>query len=321
MNMKIFEKRLILPVLLVALALSGCVPDRTGSAPVRDARPVPTGRTVSQPPSPAVVPVAKPGEHVVRRGETLYAISRMYGVPVQQLVAWNNLSRPEQIEVGQLLRVATPEAVAEPLAPPGIQVEAAALPEVKYEPRGGKQAWSEEAWARLQPQAAINVAGEVPSATISRPEFSTLEANTPRANAPGANAPGASAPEVWMWPVRGAIISRFDEATGGDGKVRNKGIDIAGTPGTPILAAADGKVAYANNALRGLGNMVIIKHNDEYLTAYAHNRVILVQVGDTVKRGQKIAELGSSDTDRPKLHFELRKQGTPIDPLKYLPGL
>jgi lipoprotein NlpD len=305
MNKKILAKRLALPVLVAAVALSGCTTNRKSSAPVRDSRPVPTARTASKPSVVAVPVAARPGEHVVSRGETLYAISRMYGVPVHTLVAWNNLARPEQIEVGQVLRVAVPEAAAEPLASTGMQA-AAPLPEVKYEPRGGKEAWSEEAWARLQPQAAGSVAGSIPSATISRPELSTPEPN---------------ASEGWMWPVKGAIISRFDEATGGDGKVRNKGIDIAGTPGTPVLASAAGEVAYANNALRGFGNMIIIKHNNEYLTAYAHNRVILVKVGDTVARGQKIAELGSSDTDRPKLHFELRKQGTPIDPLKYLPGL
>jgi lipoprotein NlpD len=108
---------------------------------------------------------------------------------------------------------------------------------------------------------------------------------------------------------------------GGDGKVRNRGIDIAGAPGTPVLAAAGGKVEYVGSAVRGLGNLVIIKHNDEYLTAYAHNRVILVKERESVTKGQKIAELGSSDTDQPKLHFELRKQGVPVDPLKYLPGL
>jgi lipoprotein NlpD len=241
----------------------------------------------------------------VRRGETLYAVSRLYGVPVQSLIAWNNLSRPEQLEVGQTLRVAAPEVIAEPLAPPSVPVESANLPEIKREPRGGKEAWSEEAWARLHPQAA----GSVPTAaTMSTPELST----------PQAQESGAS--ESWMWPLKGTIISRFDDPTGSDGKVRNRGIDIAGAPGTPVLAASGGNVAYAGN-VRGYGNMVIIKHNDEYLTAYAHNRAILVQVGNTVTKGQKIAELGSSDTDRPKLHFELRKQGTPVDPLKYLPGL
>jgi lipoprotein NlpD len=220
---------------------------------------------------------------------------------VQTLIAWNNLARPEQLEVGQVLRVAPPEVTVEPLAPSGVPLETVRLPDVKHEPRGGKEAWSEEAWARLHPQAA----GSVPAATMSTPELSP---------------PPTPAASDWMWPIKGTIISRFDEPLGNDGKMRNRGVDIAGTPGTPILAAAGGSVAYAGS-VRGYGNMVIIKHNDEYLTAYAHNRVILVQTGNAVTKGQKIAELGSSDTDSPRLHFELRKQGTPVDPLKYLPGL
>ncbi|MDR2015850.1 MAG: peptidoglycan DD-metalloendopeptidase family protein [Azoarcus sp.] len=303
MNKELFSTRLFFPV-LVGVFVAGCT-HTTGSTPVRDSRPVPTSRAISQPPVAVVSPVARPGEHVVRRGETLYAVSRLYGVPVQDLIVWNNLSRPEQLEVGQTLRVAAPEVIAVPVAP----LEAASPPEIKNEPRGGKEAWSEEAWARLYPQTASNV----PAATISTPELSA----PPEPGAP----PESSASVSWMWPVKGTIISRFDEPTGSDGKVRNRGIDIDGTPGTPVLAAAGGKVVYAGSALRGLGNMVIIKHNDEYLTAYAHNRVILVQEGNTVAKGQKIAELGSSDSDRPKLHFELRKQGTPVDPLKYLPGL
>jgi len=271
-------------------------------------------RTAPKPPD-VIPPVVQPGEHVVRRGETLYAVSRLYGVPVQDLIAWNNLSRPEQLEVGQVLRVAAPEVVTAPLAPPPVPLEVANLPEVKREPLGGKETWSEEAWARLQPPGNAPVV-DTPVATISRPEFSVPEPITPQSVTPQ---PGASG--NWMWPVKGTIISRFDEATSSDGKLRNKGIDIAGTPGTPVLAAADGKVAWVGNAMRGFGNMVLIKHNDEYLTAYAHNRVILVKVDDTVTKGQKIAELGSSDADQPKLHFELRKQGTPVDPLKYLPGL
>ncbi|MCL2589702.1 MAG: peptidoglycan DD-metalloendopeptidase family protein [Betaproteobacteria bacterium] len=327
MNKEAFAKRLALPAVLPILAgmlvlSAGCTTQNSG-APVRDSRPVPATRTALKPPD-AIPPVAKPGEHVVRRGETLYAVSRLYGVPVQDLIAWNNLSRPEQLDVGQVLRVAAPEAVAEPLAPPPAPPDAASLPEIKREPRGGKEAWSEEAWARLQPQAQTagnELDAGMPVATISRPELSAPEPSAPEPSVPKSSAPEPSASGDWMWPVKGAIISQFDDPTGSGGKLRNKGIDIAGTPGTPVLAAAGGKVAYAGNAVRGFGNMVIVKHNDEYLTAYAHNRVILVKEGEAVNKGQKIAELGSSDTDRPKLHFELRKQGTPVDPLKYLPGL
>ena len=308
MNKKTFAKRLVLPVLTGVFVLSaGCV-EQSYNAPVRDSSPAPTARTTPRPP-PVETPVVQPGEYVVRQGDTLYAVSRMHGVPVKDLIAWNRLSRPEQLEVGQILRVAAPEAVAVPLEPDqGMQLEAANLPEVKHEPRGGKEPWSEDAWARLQPQTEYSASS---SATLSRPELS----------APESGAPGSGAAEDWMWPVKGTIISRFDDPLGGDSKMRNRGVDISGAPGTPILAAAGGKVVYAGDAVRGLGKMVIIKHNDEYLTAYAHNRVILVKEEDAVTRGQKIAELGSSDTDRPKLHFELRKQGQPVDPLKYLPDL
>jgi lipoprotein NlpD len=317
MNKGTFAKRLVLPVLVGVLILSAGCSHPPENVTVRDSRPVPTtARTLPVTPDVPPPAIAQPGEHVVRQGETLYAVSRLYNVPVRDLIAWNNLSRPEQLEVGQTLRVA-PGAVAEPLAPVPMPHDVAKLPEVKREPRGGKEAWSEETWARLHPQVHPQVQPQpdpqvhpqpqpAPAATISRPELST---------------PGSGSSIDWMWPVKGTIIIRFDEPMDRDGKVRNRGLDIAGTPGTPILAAAGGKVVYAGSGLRGLGKMVIVKHNDEYLTAYAHNRDILVAEGDTVARGQKIAELGSTDADRPKLHFEVRKHGTPVDPLKYLPGL
>ena len=336
MNKGTFAKRLILPVLVGAF-VAGCATQ--SSAPVRDSRPVPPTRATTKPleaPPVLAVPIARPGEHIVQQGETLYGISRQYGVSVKELIAWNNLSRPQQLDVGQTLRVAppVPGAIAAPLAPePGMS-----LVEIKREPRGGKEAWSEEAWARIQSPGYVppgNVSpgytppGQTPIATMSRPELSTTEPTVPGTTpgvTPGIAPPvsttsGPTASESWMWPVRGAIIGRFDDPVGEDGKSRNRGIDIDGAPGTPILAAASGKVAYTGSAVRGYGNMVIIKHSDEYLTAYAHNRVILVKEGDSVQKGQKIAELGDSDTNRPKLHFEVRKQGVPVDPLKYLPGL
>jgi lipoprotein NlpD len=118
---------------------------------------------------------------------------------------------------------------------------------------------------------------------------------------------------AWIWPVSGKVIEGFDET-------RNKGIDIAGSEGDPVHAAGDGQVVYRGNGLRGYGNLVIIKHTDEFISAYAHNRQILVEQGQTVKRGQRIAEMGKSDADAPKLHFEVRRQGKPVDPLKYLPA-
>ncbi len=121
----------------------------------------------------------------------------------------------------------------------------------------------------------------------------------------------------WTWPTGGKVLTQFVD--GGAGKESNKGIDIAGRAGEPVQAAAAGKVVYAGSGLRGYGNLVIVRHNATYLSAYAHNSKILVKEGQTVTRGQKIAEIGSSDADQPKLHFEIRFQGKPVDPLKYLP--
>lgn len=117
---------------------------------------------------------------------------------------------------------------------------------------------------------------------------------------------------TWIWPVSGPVLASFDG-------VRNKGLDIGGTAGEPVLAAADGRVVYSGSGLRGYGNLIIIKHNNTYLTAYAHNRALMVKEDQAVKRGQKIAEMGNSDADRVKLHFEVRRQGKPVNPAQYLP--
>ena len=131
--------------------------------------------------------------------------------------------------------------------------------------------------------------------------------------APVAPAAPAAAEEAisFQWPVRGNLISGFDES-------KNKGLDIGGKAGDPVLAAADGRVVYAGAGLRGYGNLIILKHNNTYLTAYAHNQALLVKEDQVIKRGQKIAEMGSSDADQVKLHFEIRRQGKPVDPAKYL---
>ena len=116
-----------------------------------------------------------------------------------------------------------------------------------------------------------------------------------------------------MWPATGSLIAGFDEA-------RNKGYDIGGKAGDPVIAAADGRVVYAGAGLRGYGNLIILKHNNTFLTAYAHNQSLLVKEDQDVKQGQKIAEMGSSDADRVKLHFEVRRNGKPVDPAKFLPS-
>jgi len=126
--------------------------------------------------------------------------------------------------------------------------------------------------------------------------------------------PSAGADDVkFIWPAKGAVVSGFDEA-------KNKGVGIAGKAGDPVLAAADGRVVYAGAGLRGYGNLIILKHNNTFLTAYAHNQRLLVKEDENVKKGQKIAEMGSTDADRVKLHFEVRRSGKPVDPVRYLPA-
>ena len=132
---------------------------------------------------------------------------------------------------------------------------------------------------------------------------------------PGSSNPGAAAQArpLFIRPASGATLARFNGKS-------NKGLDIAGSAGDPVLAAADGRVVYAGGQLRGSGNMLIVKHNETFITAYAHNQALLVKEDQSVQKGQKIAEMGNSDADRVKLHFEIRRQGKPVDPSRYLPS-
>ncbi len=168
---------------------------------------------------------------------------------------------------------------------------------------------------------------EVQVQAVSRPVVSAGSLTLPPAPAPGASAAPAPAPLAadarpaaaadidinWIWPSNGVVLASFDD-------VKNKGIDIGGNAGDPVVAAADGRVVYVGAGLRGYGNLIILKHNNVYLTAYAHNQTLLVKEDQSVLKGQKIAEMGSSDADRVKLHFEVRRQGKPVDPAKYLPA-
>ncbi len=288
MQIRIFS---LAPLLVLGL-VAGCA--STVTAPLRDG----SGAA----PPPAALPGQLPGTHIVRPGETLLAISRQYSVSLPELVAWNRLSDPNQLNVGQVLRVAPPGAetgavaTAIPLAPEVIPVTPAGGEEmatgIKQGPIGGRQPYSDEAWAKINPNAAL-----------APPEPAPIEAPKP---APGGNG-------EWQWPANGALIGGFNEST-------NKGVDIAGNTGDPVYASAAGKVVYAGSGLRGYGKLVVIKHNQEYNSVYAHNNKLLVKEDDLVVKGQQIAELGNSEADRSKLHFEIRKQGKAVDPMKYLPS-
>ncbi|QOT74972.1 peptidoglycan DD-metalloendopeptidase family protein [Cupriavidus basilensis] len=233
-----------------------------------------------------VVPLepAPPGYYRVKRGDTLYRIALENGQSYRDVAAWNSLANANQIEVGQLLRV----------APPGADVNA-----------GSGVATMPVTPGAVQGQP-IDQARPVP--TPVPPAATAGGASTPVA---AASAPAADGSIKLAWPVTGQLIGRFDEKG-------NKGIDIAGKKGDPVQAADDGRVIHVG-PLRGYGNLVIIKHNDTYLTAYGHNDKVLVTEQATVRKGQKIAEMGNSDTDRVKLHFEVRKNGKPVDPMRYLP--
>lgn len=316
MREELMSARLFLAGWVVVLGLAGCA--SPGVAPVADRG---TGSGGAAVPAPPAAP--RPGYYVVKQGDTLNGISRQTGASVRDLVAWNNLVSANQITVGQELRVLAPEGTqVRPVAPsdgvevhpvggaPGPAVAPVPLPPpppagtpLKDGPRGGKVPYSEQAWSQAQ-------TADGPPSTVTAPAPSKPEAAPePETRSSAPPAPGSD----WLWPVDGKVISGFAEGNG-------KGIDIAGKVGDPVLASAAGKVVYAGSGLRGYGKLVIIKHDDSFLSAYAHNRQLLVNEGQAVSKGQKIAELGNTDTDRPKLHFEIRRQGKPVDPLKFLPN-
>lgn len=314
--------------LLLALALAGCASRR--SAPVVERVPEPPPAVVEAPapaePAPAV---EKPlPTHTVKRGETMVGIALQYGLDYRELAAWNNIVNPNAIKVGQVLVVARPaqaplEAtppVTTPLASSSPIVEARPLsntPLAKVEPRGEKVPFSERALAQM----SVPPPGDAPAAPAPTPAPAPPAAPAPSVVPPPAAPPrpapraeegGGTDAEIldWMWPVKGKVIAPFTESS--------KGVDIGGRKGAPVLAAAAGRVVYAGAGLRGYGKLVIIKHNNLWLSAYAHNDNIVVKESQDVRRGQKIAEMGSTDADQVKLHFEVRRQGKPVDPMKVL---
>lgn len=274
--------RLALATVLASLLVTaGCSTRRVAQpAPVVDRSGVATTGAVAL---PGAENAGKPGYFTVRPGDTLYRIALESGQSPRDVQTWNNLSNPNLIEVGQVLRVVPPV------------VATAAVP------------------ASTPAASGVTTTPVAPGAVASRPLDGTA-ATTPAPAAATSSTPApASADDItFLWPAQGPVIATFDEA-------KNKGISIGGRIGDPVVAAADGRVVYAGAGLRGYGNLIILKHNNTYLTAYAHNQALLVREDQAVRQGQKIAEMGSSDADRVKLHFEVRRQGKPVDPLGFLP--
>jgi lipoprotein NlpD len=280
-------------VCLLSVTLVGCGSTPLNHAPVEDrtaAGPTAPAVAVAVKPPPGFENAGKPGYYTVKPGDTLIRIGLESGQSHKDITRWNALDNPNKIEVGQVLRVIQPQgdtavAVAKPVSSGTVTTTAIA--------------------------SAAAVPAKPASAAASAPGPAPAVAPAKATPAP-ALVTGADDELGWIWPGKGGVIAEFDE-------VKNKGVDIAGTAGDSVIAAADGKVVYAGAGLRGYGNLIILKHNNTYLTAYAHNQSLLVKEDQAVKKGQKIAEMGSSDTDRVKLHFEVRRQGKPVDPLRYLP--
>ncbi|MFL9890302.1 peptidoglycan DD-metalloendopeptidase family protein [Paraburkholderia sp. RL17-381-BIF-C] len=285
-------------VLALSLLMTACA-SRLDQAPVVDRS---GGGTLSTQAAQPAVPLGPPppGYYRVKPGDTLYRIALENGQNYRDISAWNNLTNPNQIEVDQLLRV----------VPPGANT-AALTPGVSTAPIGGS------ASVQSAPLGSTAPATGATAGVAAPPLYGSAANNAssaPPAN-PGAASDsntGASGNVAFAWPVRGPLLGTFNDST-------NKGVNIGGAAGDPVKASADGRVVYAGNGLRGYGNLIIIKHDATYLTAYAHNRSLMVKEGDAVTKGQKIAEMGNSDSDRVMLHFEVRRQGKPVDPLKYLP--
>ncbi|WP_256207856.1 peptidoglycan DD-metalloendopeptidase family protein [Nitrosomonas sp. Nm166] len=268
--------------------------------------------------------------YIVQKGDTLYSIALNHGIDFKKLAEWNHITDPKNIKPGQRISLSVPlsapasdsqpvlfalpqqpiETTLEPNEQPfaTIPQESDRGSEVKgnlkTSPKAIKLPFSEQNVARLKDSANLS------SVVQTQPPPPALEKNTRIEVAPQPESQQSDA--EWMWPTTGKLLSSFSK--------NSKGVKISGQAGQPILASAAGEVVYSGHGLRGYGNLIIIKHNNTFLSAYAHNSKILVKEGEAVVKGQKIAEMGNTDSDTIQLHFEIRKHGKPVDPLEYLPN-
>ncbi|OZI49760.1 peptidoglycan DD-metalloendopeptidase family protein [Bordetella genomosp. 4] len=287
-----------------ALGLSliyGCSTS-TSRAPVVDLSNQPSGSSMA----------SAGGSYVVKPGDTLYQIARSNGVSVDSLKQWNNISDANQLSVGQVLKLSAGGSAGSTVAsaPPPVSSGTTATPV----PLGEQGSSTGAGTGATTAPGTTSSTTTPPASSATPPATSTTPAasETPPASVATPKRAADASLISWGWPASGAVTQTFTTAS--------KGIDIGGSLGAPVVAAADGKVMYSGNGVRGLGNLIIINHENGFITAYAHNQTLLVKTGQAVKRGSKIAEIGQSDTTSPRLHFEIRRQGTPVDPLQYLPA-
>lgn len=325
--------------LTLGFGLSGCA--SRSPVPV-----VERGQPAKKAPPARVVrprePDWRPSTHVVERGDTLHAIALSYGHDYREIAELNGIVPPYVIRIGQELRLPGGSAPTTASAAPGGAVTAPLKPSgsiegrpitttaaqnvIKTQPKALKLPYSSEAVSQIAQLEQQQDMAEKPVPEVTDVPLPPRAENSSAKNLSDDGERGQAeddkpAPEVvggddenldWIWPSAGKVVTSFGQAA-------SKGIDIGGRVGQPVVAAAPGKVVYSGSNLRGYGKLVIIKHNKTYLSAYAHNSQIAVKEGQQVARGQKIAEMGKSDADSVRLHFEIRRLGKPVDPLKYLP--
>jgi lipoprotein NlpD len=273
----------LMAAMACALLLAGCAKTTVVRSPSAS-RPSPATATTR--------PAHAGATTTVRKGDTLYRIAKAKGVSALDLAMWNRIAPPYTIHPGQVLRLTSPET-PRPARPDPPQTASTTRPSAGT----GK------------PVAT----GKPPAATPAKPATTTAPAKPAQAPAPVAT-PVPAAGFAWRWPADGALVGRFIV-----GDPTRQGIDIAGNSGAPVRAAADGVVVYSGAGLVGYGELIIIKHSEQWLSAYGHNRARLVNEGQRVKAGDQIAEMGRSGASRDMLHFEIRYNGKPQDPLQALP--
>lgn len=271
--------------------------------------------------------------YTVQKGDTLYGIALNHGVDFKKLTEWNNITDPKSIKPGQKIYLSMPAKSSQPALfalpqqPETVTLEPAQNPvdrvipvppesspavssgKVKTSPKALKLPFSEQNVARSQ-YPANNPSPAIPPASAVAEKNTKIEV-APQPE-PSISGKAASSVADWIWPTTGKLLSSFSK--------NSKGVKISGQAGQPVLASAAGEVVYSGHGLRGYGNLIIIKHDNTFLSAYAHNSKLLVKEGEAVVKGQKIAEMGNTDTDTIQLHFEIRKHGKPVDPLQYLPN-
>ena len=321
MNKTNLQRSLLL--ILLSIVVAGCSTTRH-SAPVVD-----LGNAGSRAGSDTGTGTTRapdaPGYYTVKKGDTLLRIALEFGQNYRDLVVWNQLANPNDIRVDQVLRVLPPNGAAQtgsvaagsgvevrPLNSPAPAVAQSSVA-VKTGPRGDKRPYSDAALAELQKAESSTTSAPVGRSESSKTSDKAAEKAAEKAGDKTATESSVADENIgFIWPAEGKVVGSFE-----DGK---KGIDIAGKSGQTVQAAAAGKVMYAGSGIRGYGNLVIVKHSNSLLSAYAHNKSILVKEGQNVSKGEKIAEMGNSDADSVKLHFEIRQQGKPVDPSKFLPA-